>query len=948
MKNPLLVMLMALNYLASAQQIIMVDPENKVPNIPSHINVNTLKEAYDAIQVDGNNKVSQAYTIKLAGNVLLGVSLDWQGIPDEAAPLRWEKSGTSDFHITITSNYLSSLATLNRNIPDSYKNQPFIQVPEDADVNYLDIDHLIFNDAAIALDLFVSHSKIKYCKFFIGDFINIGGGGAINLNGGSHDNEISYNYIKYVDEIVLDRCWMDATIAGNWKCYDLYHGIYLTNCNHSEISHNTIINAPGAGIHAWHGYTQSNTINFNDIYKCNTHRYKLKDTWTQDTTGFIDNSRFGILLGDVTTTETDKMLKHNDISYNNIYSDQTFKSDRRYYYFVNPGAYDKGFNDFALRKDDNRVNTTFGNQFKTWGTNTCISNGPTQYSQRFDINYNSGLGIEILSFIPGELLVLIKDKGTILKLDESQVTGNHNMLALQLQNNLYKNIAGSSSLKGSQVFPNKKIIDVEWADGYTLIAFDDRRILKINGTGGTGENMFKVAETSYGFATIPGYSYYAGSHIFNNGRNLLDIMYVNGFTFVSFSDNSILKVNGSGGSGADLFAIVEVDNNPSYSFQRRGTYPYYAGDAKFSSPVIKMKAVNGVTFFCFENNKVLKINGAGDVDHNMFRVTEVMNNPAVGFTKITNTFHYLGDAIFNSNVSNITYANGFSFFSFKNGKMLKVNGVGGLASNMFAVNEVENNPEIGFTPVGTWGYYVGDVVFKKYLLNNTLFQGYVTDMVYQGGFLLIGFSTGKILKINDVGGTGNNMFGLTEQYHDFGQKGTYQYYAGFQAYHSTVTDITYVNGHSYIALKNGKILRVNETGGTGEDMFFCSENSYDFSQRRINPWWHGDQNLLLASYNPTGRTRTSDEIAEHDHAPAVFEKEFLAVYPNPSENGKFTITSSGDVFTLEILDISGRTVLKDKGFFSEATIDLTVNSKGIYILKATGPNGNQFKRLVYK
>jgi hypothetical protein len=69
----------------------------------------------------------------------------------------------------------------------------------------------------------------------------------------------------------------------------------------------------------------------------------------------------------------------------------------------------------------------------------------------------------------------------------------------------------------------------------------------------------------------------------------------------------------------------------------------------------------------------------------------------------------------------------------------------------------------------------------------------------------------------------------------------------------------------------------------------------------------------------------------------------LTVYPNPSENGIFTIATDNDVYTLEVTDVQGKKVpFSQKG----NTLDLSTNQGGIYILQIQDNKGEiAFKKL---
>jgi len=200
----------------------------------------------------------------------------------------------------------------------------------------------------------------------------------------------------------------------------------------------------------------------------------------------------------------------------------------------------------------------------------------------------------------------------------------------------------SGNTLGNQTFSGK-ITDIEYANGYSIIGFDNGRILKIMGTGFFGNTMFNVRETSYGFENIPGgIQYYVGSHKFWSG--ITDITYVAGYTFVSFINKKVLKINGTGGGGYNVFAIQETYSG----FNGISGYNYYVGDAKFTYRYVKnIKFDNTNTFLTFSNNKVLEVTGAGGGGPNMFIVRDLYYYPYFegypsGYTSYMVAVHDIG------------------------------------------------------------------------------------------------------------------------------------------------------------------------------------------------------------------------------------------------------------------------------------------------------------------
>jgi hypothetical protein len=79
---------------------------------------------------------------------------------------------------------------------------------------------------------------------------------------------------------------------------------------------------------------------------------------------------------------------------------------------------------------------------------------------------------------------------------------------------------------------------------------------------------------------------------------------------------------------------------------------------------------------------------------------------------------------------------------------------------------------------------------------------------------------------------------------------------------------------------------------------------------------------------------------------STFQK--INVFPNPT-SGRITITKgSSDNFFLEITNLEGKTIFKEKLEGTAQEIDLTKNSKGIYIIRIYGNNFNKIEKIVLK
>ncbi|HHG84173.1 MAG TPA: T9SS type A sorting domain-containing protein [Bacteroidetes bacterium] len=150
--------------------------------------------------------------------------------------------------------------------------------------------------------------------------------------------------------------------------------------------------------------------------------------------------------------------------------------------------------------------------------------------------------------------------------------------------------------------------------------------------------MFGVIETAGGFDSSPGYFYYEGDGLFTSIP--VDIERTpQSQTFIAFTGQKILKINGYGGVGHNMFAVVES----ATSFTSTGGFPYYAGDMYMTAGYpTDVEYINGRTFTGFSNLWGLKVTATGGSLHNMHAVTET----ALGFITVPGYTHYIGDQVF--------------------------------------------------------------------------------------------------------------------------------------------------------------------------------------------------------------------------------------------------------------------------------------------------------------
>ncbi|HSI90305.1 MAG TPA: T9SS type A sorting domain-containing protein [Adhaeribacter sp.] len=71
----------------------------------------------------------------------------------------------------------------------------------------------------------------------------------------------------------------------------------------------------------------------------------------------------------------------------------------------------------------------------------------------------------------------------------------------------------------------------------------------------------------------------------------------------------------------------------------------------------------------------------------------------------------------------------------------------------------------------------------------------------------------------------------------------------------------------------------------------------------------------------------------------------ISVYPNPSA-GIFNVTAPNGKYTIEVADLTGRTILKQNANGTSARLNLSEAAKGIYLMKITSEGSIATKRLV--
>lgn len=525
---------------------------------------------------------------------------------------------------------------------------------------------------------------------------------------------------------------------------------------------------------------------------------------------------------------------------------------------------------------------------------------------------------QVHKFVAGEVF-LVAGKA-LIKASNVGGTGQ-NMFALQQSGSNISSIPGYSYWKGTQVF-SSKISDVDYIAGYTVVSLTDGRIVKINGTGGTGQNMFAISEHPNGFTGVPGYSYYVGSHRFNSG--IIDVTHISGKTIISFENKKILKVNNAGGSGFNLFAISES----SSAFTGLAGYSYYVGTQKFGAKISHVENIGSITFFCFTDGRIMKISGSGGSGARMFNVEQT----SYGFQtyNAAYTAYLIGSQKFSTAVSDMEYINSKTLIGFNDGKMMKVNGTGGSGQRIFNVTESAS------------GFSTYDYAYSVYLSGHQKFDSRVTDIDYTGSRTIISFYNGKMLKVSGNGGTGAKMFNVAENSLGFQlHSGAYtNYLVGSTNFNSSVVSLNYIDGVSFVALSNGKWIKVSGYGGGGYNMFALVENGSHFVSVCGYDYLKGNQNFSNSLFS----REISDE--EEENAPLSAEDD-LMIYPNPTEDHTIVyIKTLQQNNKISVMDVKGVLIETQHAEEKNTRIDMSTYAKGLYLIRIENGSESMTRKII--
>ncbi|WP_165074741.1 hypothetical protein [Paludisphaera rhizosphaerae] len=236
--------------------------------------------------------------------------------------------------------------------------------------------------------------------------------------------------------------------------------------------------------------------------------------------------------------------------------------------------------------------------------------------------------------------------GGLLKINGTGGTGT-NMLALaQDQSGGIVGLSGYHYWVGTQRFIGR-ITGLIYTGGQTVIGLTDGRMVKINGTGGTGTNMFNIVEYAGGFqrAFATTDNYLVGSQYFST--SVIGLYQAAAVTFIALADGSLLQIKGTGGTGTNMLAL----QSKSGTITGLPGYNYWIRTQKFSGRVTTLLYMGGATIIGLSDGRMLKVSGTGGTGTNMFNIVEIDGGFQRAFTTTAN--YLLGSQRFRAGVSGL-------------------------------------------------------------------------------------------------------------------------------------------------------------------------------------------------------------------------------------------------------------------------------------------------------
>lgn len=402
----------------------------------------------------------------------------------------------------------------------------------------------------------------------------------------------------------------------------------------------------------------------------------------------------------------------------------------------------------------------------------------------------------IIANLESDLFVLI-DRTTLLKIKNAGGTGQ-NMFAIKESQRSYSSIEGYDYLIGSQKF-SSPVTCITTTEGYTFIGLSDGAMIKINGTGGSGHNMFAIEHKDGAYNNLENYNYWIGSQYFSSA--VTNAVLIGNYLFIILGNGTLIKINDTGGSGQNMFALKE--DRGLYS--GIDGYHHWVGSQNFPSRVTCINSVKGYIFIGLSDGCLIKIRGIGGSGQNMFAI----RNEHGAYNNIEGYDFLVGSQHFSAMPIGIHETETGILITLDDGRLMKIRGVGGSGQNMFALQE--NGPYYS----GLQGY--------SYWEGSQNFSTAVTSLSLINDYMYIGLSNGIMIKIYGSGGGGQNMFAIKEESGHYSSFDEYNYFGGSQKFNSLILGIYKISSGMLIVLGGGQIVKIRDLGGTGQNMFAIKE-----------------------------------------------------------------------------------------------------------------------------
>ena len=115
---------------------------------------------------------------------------------------------------------------------------------------------------------------------------------------------------------------------------------------------------------------------------------------------------------------------------------------------------------------------------------------------------------------------------------------------------------------------------------------------------------------------------------------------------------------------------------------------------------------------------------------------------------------------------------------------------------------------------------------------------------------------------------------------------------------------------------------------------------------------------VKVTWTATGETETINNISSNQSIiikegsgilsnDTVFKTTTFGVYPNPSNNGIFKITTTNqEIISLQVFDLSGRLIIKKSDISNNDEINLSKYQKGIYMARLSSKTKNEVLKLI--